>query len=136
MFFVGFFAANWSISNCVCFVLSQIFKSKLLESGGCVLTRALCILLKLDQTAYLCSTEQHTVHRVLTITEKASNSVWEDSDTAEKGTLCLTTDQGERKPKILPSSCCLCHSSVACPKGTATLVPSNTSPGLRRGAAA
>ena len=49
-----------------------------MESGRYVLTGALCILFKLDQTAYLCCTEQHTVHRVLAITEKASNSVWED----------------------------------------------------------
>ena len=61
--FLYFFPANRLISICLCFVLSQKRKSKLLESGSSVLTQALCILFKLDQIAYLCSTEQHTVHK-------------------------------------------------------------------------
>lgn len=43
-----------------------------------MLARAVCIRFKFDQRAYLCSTEQQTECRVLTITEKASNSAQED----------------------------------------------------------
>lgn len=61
----GVYFPPWRLGSFpfVCFVFSQMFTSKLIESSRCVLTRALCILFKLHPTAYLCSTGQHTVHK-------------------------------------------------------------------------